>query len=229
MDMSIYRIFNALGDSIILSTYFKAFNIKKVFYNRAELNLLQTVMKMYNTHDVEFVQVSDRISNTMIDIVKELHLKKIEILPLPKQGDDLHATVQLKSHHESAKDRSIQLYEAMPHVKYNMPVTHVGFEKTIDELYKVMNNSCQHISIDSGTAWFAASLKLDTTVISKNGYYFPSSYHYMRYLDMQPTVEVYQQHGKGVKIPNELEFNQAILDNKPHSTISYQSYLEQVK
>lgn len=229
MDLFIYRIFNALGDSIILSTYFKAFDIKRVYYNRAELNLLQTIMKMYDVHDVEFIPQQERIQTTMIDIVRQLHKKRVNVLQLEKTGDQLIVTAQLESHHESAKDRSIQLYEALPHIKYNMSIKQVGREKTVEKLYEIMNNSVQHISIDSGTAWFAASLRLDTTVISKNGYYFPSSYHYMRYLDSQPTVDVYQQHGKGVKIPNEIEFNQAIAENKPHSVISYQSYLEQVK
>lgn len=228
MDLFIYRIFNALGDSIILSTYFKAFDIKRVYYNRAELNLLQTIMKMYDVYDVEFIMHTDRISNTMTEVVKKLNKEKIMLLPFQKQGDDLYATIQLKSHHESASDRSIQLNEAMPYVKYNMPVTHVGFEKNVDELYKVMNNSCQHISIDSGTAWFAASLGLDTTVISKNSYYFADAYIYMKYLESHKNVEIYQQHGKGVKIANEFEYLQAASTNNVQVP-PYQTYTSRAK
>lgn len=228
METSIYRIFNALGDSIILSTYFKAFNIKKVFYNRAELDLLQTVMEMYGVHDIEFIHDANRKGNTMTEIVKDLHKKNITLLPYPKQGDDLYATIQLQSHHESARDRSMYLHEAMPHVKLNMPISHVGNEKTVNDLYKIMKNSCQHISIDSGTAWFATSLGLDTTVISKNSYYFPDAYVYMKYIESHKNVEVHQQHGKGIKIPNAFEYLQAAATNNV-KVPPYEAYIDRVK
>jgi len=69
MDMYIYRIFNALGDSIILSTYIKKFNIKKVYYNRSEFKTLNEVMELYDIEKPEFIQQSVRIKETVVPLV----------------------------------------------------------------------------------------------------------------------------------------------------------------
>lgn len=231
MELSLYRIFNALGDSIILSTYFKSLNVERVYYNRAEFDTLKYIMNMFNVQDIEFVNVANRCPLTMVDVVKELKDKKIKLLnPMENKDENgQYVTMQLASMHATASDRSIKLYEATSHNSYpDLQIKEVGNEKTIKDLFEILKYSKQHITIDSGTAWASVACGIDTTVISKNSYYFSDAYHYMKYLDTHSNVRIYQQHGLGIKIPNEFEFLAAAAANKIQA-VPYQQYLENVK
>ena len=229
MDFYIYRIFGALGDSIILSALFKSKGIKRVFYNRAELDLPKQIFKLYGVEEPEFIQMKERITDEMYHAVNELARTKTPLIKpkIKKNTQDL-VTVQLGSPTHTAKDRAITLDEVAEHNKYpDFEVKQVQKCKTIEDLYNTLARSKQHISCDSGTGWAAASLGIDTTIISKNSYYFPPAYHYMKYINMHSNVKVYQQHGLGVRMPNEEEYKKAIRDNN-QPFIEYNNYVNEI-
>lgn len=230
MRLDIYRIFNALGDSIILCTYFKAFNVDTVFYNRADLDTLKQVMEVYGIDGVKFQYTPERVPRTMVNVVQELSNRGAKLLSPPVDLlPSKHTSLQLASMNPASKDRNVKFDEAKNHFKYpELEVKRVGREKQFTELLDVLKESKQHVTIDSGTAWAAAALGIETVVINKNAYYFPDAYHYMKYMEMQDNVEVYQQHGKGVRVPTEEEFNTAISNAGIMGLPPYKIYMQKV-
>jgi len=226
MDMHIYRIFNALGDSIITSTYFKKFGIKRVFYNRAEFKTLNEVMELYGVEKPKFIQQSNRIPKTLVPYIVEMKEHKV---PLLKLNVDLnpqeYVTTQLST--KTGPDRAMNLKEAEIHNKKSYEIKNVSQSKTIPDLISLLKESSRHISIDSGTAWLSSSMGVETFVISKNSYYFADAYHYMSYLQIQKKTKIYQQHGLGLKIPTLEEYVKASKDNNI-SVGSYDDYYKKV-
>lgn len=233
MNIGIYRIFNALGDSIILCSLFKALGVNRVTYNRAELDVIREVMKKYDLDgEIEFKQSNDPQPYKMVDYVRYMYDNNISLVkPNVEMRDLSYTTKQLGSKHDSARDRAMSLTEFKKFVKHpDLPCHDVAERKTIDSVYDLMQGSKHHISIDSGTAWLSASMGVPTTVYSKNSYYFADAYFYMKYLDKQSSVDVYQQDGKGVSVANNMQFNIAVQENKPNINIigSYENYRSQV-
>ena len=209
MDLHIYRVFDALGDSIILSTFFKNYNVEKVYYNRGEFKTL----------------------HKMVTVVKKLKSDNVLLIePNINTRKKEYITYQLSSKNESAKDRNTTLKHAKSYYSFeeNSAKEDVTKIKNIDDLVKCLSRSKHHLSIDSGTAWLAVSMGIDTTVISKNSYYFSDAYHYMKYLEIHKNVEIYQKHGLGVKIPSELEYIIAAQENNI-AVGSYSNYKKEVK
>lgn len=228
--MKIYRIFDALGDSIILSTYFKAYDIKKVYYNRAELKTLIEVLDFYGVERPEFIKVPERINDNMVKVVKDLKRDKIKLInPKSKSETCSYVTVQLKTNSDGAQDRSITMDDALSHMPKDFKHIHDVKEcKTILDLYSTLSQSKAHVTIDSGSAWASASIGVPTTIISKNSIYFSDAYHYMRYIETHKNVVVYQQNGEGVTIPSGKEYLNAALDNGVNVD-NYQNYMERIK
>lgn len=224
MNIDIYRIFNAVGDSVLLCTLIKELDVKTITYNRADLDTLKKMMPYYDV-DVEFKQRSDQgvIGYKMHDYVRYLNEKNVQLSVPNVKVEPEYDTCQLGSFQNNAADR------AMTKVEYNKfrrseKSIEVSDMKTIPRMMECLSKSQHHVSIDSGTAWVAASMGIDTIVYSKNSYYFADAYFYMKYLDSQPTVEVHQQHGSGVRVSNELEFQTAILQNNARVDASYETY-----
>ena len=228
--MKIYRIFDALGDSIILSTYFKAYDIKKVYYNRAELKTLIEVLDFYGVERPEFIKIPERINDNMVKVVKDLRQDKIKLInPKRKLETSNYVTVQLKTNSDGAQDRAIAMNDVLYHMPKDFKHIHDVKEcKTISELYSTLSRSKAHITIDSGSAWASASIGVPTTIISKNSIYFSDAYHYMRYIETHKNVVVYQQNGEGVTIPSGIEYLNAALDNRVNVD-NYQNYMERIK
>lgn len=206
--MNIYRIFNALGDSIILCTYINTYKPETIYYNRAELSMLEMMMDLYGITPPKFMRIEQRTPETMVDVLSKLKEDNIKLMNLPIERKQLgYNTVQLMSKNESAKDRSTTLDEASVYIKDKAAdIKDVSSMPNIQIMLETLAGSKQHVSIDSGTAWAAASLGIDTTVISKNSYYFADAYHYMKYIQTQDNVKVHQQDSPGVFMANEIQF-----------------------
>jgi hypothetical protein len=213
MKMRIYRIFEALGDSILLATFIKHYNITAVYYNRGEFKTLSTIFKKYNVKPPTFIPVTERISTTMVDILQDLTRHNIPLIKLDYIKNAKWTTTQLKTKNNYGADRSVTKEEAEPHVE-NLTLMPVEKAKNISELINLMSQSEKHITMDSGTAWLSASMRIPTVVISKNSYYWPDAYHYMKYIETLENVEVYQQTGKGVKVATEEQYYQYAKENK---------------
>jgi len=231
MDLHIYRIFDALGDSIILSTYFKNYNVEKVYYNRGEFKTLYKILDVLNVPRPEFIKTTDRIKSNMVTVVKKLKSDSVLLIgPNINTKEKEYITYQLSSKNESAKDRNTTLKDAKNYYSFeeNVVKEDVTKIKNIDDLVECLSKSKHHLSIDSGTAWLAVSMGIDTTVISKNSYYFSDAYHYMKYLEIHKNVEIYQKHGLGVKIPSELDY---IITSQENNVAvgSYSNYIKEVK
>lgn len=230
MNIDIYRIFNAVGDSILLCTLIKHLKVTQVTYNRAELDTIREVMKFYDLPDVKFVRRTDQglIPNQMVDYVRYLHDVKVPLAKPNVEVSPTYATYQLSSHQINALDRSMTQEEHNRFVKYpELNRKDITTARTIDSLFVMMQGSKHHISIDSGTAWLSAAMGIDTTIFSKNSYYFADAYFYMKYINSQPNVEVHQQDGAGVVVANELQYNMAVLNNRA-SVGNYENYRSQV-
>jgi ADP-heptose:LPS heptosyltransferase len=165
----------------------------------------------------------------MVDVVLKLRADKVKLLnPNISVAPSNYITLQLKSKNESARDRSADIQEFDSIVELSdYEKMNASDCKSITELIELLKGSRKHISIDSGTAWLAAAMGLDTVVLSKNSYYFSDAYHYMRYLNIQKNVKVHQQNNSGVKIPSEEEYTRLATSNgvfKPYS-----QYLSEVK
>ena len=226
MNIDIYRIFNAVGDSILLCTLIKHLQVTQVTYNRAELDTLREVMKYYDLPDVEFVQRTDQglIPNKMVDYVRYLHDVKVPLAKPNVEVSSTYATYQLSSHQNNALDRSMTQNEHNRFIKYpDLNRKDITTARTIDSLFVMMQGSKHHISIDSGTAWLSAAMGIDTTVFSKNSYYFADAYFYMQYLNTHSNVVVHQQDGEGVVIANEMQYNMAVQNNRA-KVGAYQQY-----
>lgn len=231
MNIDLYRIFNAVGDSVILCTLIKEYGIKTITYNRADLDAMKSVMKYYDC-DVEFKRRTDQglITPHMHDYVRALYDNKIQ-LAIPKVWrSPEYTTRQTGSFQNNAADRAMTMYEHNRYVRhFDATSVDVVNAKTIPDMFECLSKSMHHISIDSGTAWAAASMGIPTTVYSKNSYYFSDAYFYMQYLDSQPSVDVYQQDNKGVKVANELQFKTAISVNKARLEVSgYETYRNRI-
>ena len=227
--MKIYRIFDALGDSIILSTYFKGI-LEILYHNRAELKTLIEVLDFYGVERPEFIKVPERINDNMVKVVKDLRQDKIKLInPKRKLETSNYVTVQLKTNSDGAQDRAIAMNDVLSHMPKDFKHIHDVKEcKTISELYSTLSRSKAHITIDSGSAWASASMGIPTTIISKNSIYFSDAYHYMRYIETHKNVVVYQQNGEGVTIPSGIEYLNAALDNRVNVD-NYQNYMERIK
>lgn len=214
MNVSLYRIFDALGDSIILASYFKHYSIKTVYYNRGDFNTLLKILEIAKVEVPEFVHINGRITETMPDLLHQMRIDKAPLISITNRSKAEHSTFQFKTNSNNAEDRSMNLEEIEEQLpKLNNPKDTLECTD-LDSLVRLMKKSERHITIDSGTAWLAAALKVPTTVISKNSYYFADAYHYMRYLQTQPGVTIYQQTGKGVKVATEEQYHQYAKENK---------------
>jgi len=214
MNVSLYRIFNALGDSIILASYFKHYSVKTVYYNRGDFKTLLKILEIAKVEVPEFVQIDGRITETMPDLLYQMRIDKAPLISITNRSKAEHSTFQFKTNSDNAADRALTAEEVNENLsKLTNPKDTLDC-KDIDSLLKLMKKSERHITIDSGTAWLAAALKIPTTVISKNSYYFADAYHYMRYLQTQPGVTVYQQTGKGVRVATEEQYYQYSKENK---------------
>lgn len=213
MNVSLYRIFDALGDSIILASYFNHYSVKTVYYNRGNFNTLLKILEIAKVEVPEFLQIGERITETMPDLLHQMRIDKAPLISITNRSKAEHSTFQFKTYSDNAADRSMtpeEIEEQLP--KLNNPQDTLECTN-LDSLLKLMKKSERHITIDSGTAWLAAALKIPTTVISKNSYYFADAYHYMRYLQTQPGVTVYQQTGKGVRVATEEQYYQYAEEN----------------
>jgi hypothetical protein len=226
MKMRIYRIFEALGDSIILATFIKHNNITTVYYNRGEFKTLSTILKKYNVKPPTFIPITERITSTMVDVLHDLTKHNIPLIELDYTKDPKWTTTQLKTKNDYGADRAVTDEEAKPHVE-NLTIMPVEKAKNISALIDLISQSEKHITMDSGTAWLAASMKIPTVVISKNSYYWPDAYHYMKYIETLENVEVYQQENKGVQIATKTQFLKYSKANGIKA-MDYQKYKSQV-
>tara|TARA_Y100000389_G_scaffold204831_1_gene259996 strand:- start:11078 stop:11764 length:687 start_codon:yes stop_codon:yes gene_type:complete len=226
MKMRMYRIFEALGDSILLATFIKHYNIKTIYYNRGEFKTLSIILKKYNVEPPTFIPVNERISITMLDILQDLTRHNIQLIKLDHIKNGKCTTTQLKTKNDYGADRAVTKEEAKPYIE-NLTVMPVEKAKNISELINLMCQSEKHITMDSGTAWLSASMRIPTVVISKNSYYWPDAYHYMKYIETLENVEVYQQENKGVQIATEKQFLKYSKANGIKA-MDYQKYKTQV-
>lgn len=235
MDFSIYRIFPALGDSIMLATLFKEKGITRVFYNRAELGVLKKVIKIYDIQPIEFIYETRPIDYTMVTVSHDMHKENIKLIK-PTDitvAEQKYITYQLGSHNETASDRDITEKEMKKHITYpEMDLINTQELKYVTgpliDVFNLISSSAQHITCDSGTAFVATSLGIKTTIISKNSFYWPASWFNMQFFNSHENVTVYQEDELGVRIPNEIEYIHACSKNNARVP-SYQHYIHTLK
>ena len=224
--MRLYRIFDALGDSIILLTYFQKYDIKTVYYNRGKFERLTLLSNYLNISLPNFVKVNEKIETDMIDVLVQLTKDNINLISFnnnAEKGD--YQTTQVGSKWTASSDRNITKEETQEYLTHAL-VKDVSIATTIGDIIKLLSSSQKHVSMDSGTAWLSAALGIDTIVISKNSYYWHEAYYYMRYLSIQKSVQnIYPK----IKIATEEEFNNALLNNNVSEPYSYETYLNKTK
>jgi len=216
MAFEIYRIFPTLGDAIILASYIHNQGILEIHCNRPEPKMLLQVCDIYGIEPPVIKQVYDKtISYRMPHLCDEMRMKKIPLLKHPRTAAAGEVyTYQLASNRPTSKDRNMTMVEAEKHMKDDSPREDVSKLKTLDSLINALWKSKKHVTIDSGTAWVAASLGIPTTVISKNSFYFADAYFYMKYLHSLQNVTVYQNDRKGVRMPTSIEYYENAKKNK---------------
>lgn len=211
--MEIYRIFNALGDSIILATYIKQNDVKEITFNRAETDTLNIVLDMYGIERPKYKKsLGSLIEKRMPHYVSEMHKSKVPLLSFPVEMKSAgYMTYQLTSKNESAKDRTAKLSDMEDKGYTDKRDTREATD--LKSLTELLSGSEYHWSIDSGTAWLAAAMGIPTNVYSKNSYYFADAYHYMKYLNWHKNVKVKQMYNDGVKMPSSLDYYTSASEN----------------
>jgi hypothetical protein len=243
MDFSIYRIFPDLGDSIMLCTLFKHKDISRVFYNRADLAVLKQIMKIYDLPDtIEFIQTSKPIRTTMVSVYSMMANERLHLIsPVWKEGEREYWSYQLGSNDATANDRSITIDEVKSHIPLDASIMSAMNTQNpkylpknssdvapLDGLFDLMSNSSRHITCDSGTAWVAASMGIETIIISKNSLYFPSAHFAMKYANIHKNVTVYQEGIVGVRSPSAFEYNTICAARIKQPLMSYPNFIKAI-
>ena len=218
--MCIRDRFNALGDSIILLTYFKTYKTEVVYYNRAEFTTLTTLAELFGVTLPKFIQTPERIEYDMTDVLVSLTKDKAPLISMEGHTPSDYETIQLGSSKQASCDRNITMEEALPFLQTEN-IKDAEKETTLEGLVKLLKGSCNHVSMDSGTAWLSSALNVPTSVVSKNSYYWHEAYYYMRYLQIQNSVNSITP---AIKIATEQEYSKAIKDNKVAAPYNYQTY-----
>lgn len=229
MQLRINKLFDALGDSILLATYCKAYNITEIITNRAieKKDTLKEIFSLYNVELPKFKQTIEPIKYNLAIISIDLLKNNIPLIsPNIATSESDYITVQKTTTSLHGKDRHCTLDELMimNSCKNYKEIKDTNIANTITDLVCLLKRSQEHLSIDSGTAWMAASMGIPTKIYSKNSYYFVGAWHYMNYLNSMGNVDVWQWHNKGIKVPTELEFNIANPTN-----MTYDKYIHDLK